>query len=75
MRMDEEWRRRKRRSKDEDGRGVEEKERKTQAEMVGQSNCGLEGKRLSGERTHDWAVQRQLVTYIDPHNGGRRRTL
>ena len=28
MRMDEEWRRRKGRSKDEDGRGVEEKEKK-----------------------------------------------
>ena len=36
--------------RDNDGFGGKEKERKTEAEVDGQSKCGLEGERISGEQ-------------------------
>ena len=40
---------------------------KAEAKVDGQCECDLREKGLSGEQTHNWAVWRQLVTYIDPH--------
>ena len=45
---------------------VEEKERKTEAEVDGQCKCKLEGEGLSGKETQNRAVWRQLVRNIDP---------
>ena len=50
---------------DGDGCAREEKERKTEAEVDVQFQCGLEGYGLSGKETQNRAVWRQLVRNID----------
>ena len=63
MRRDEEYNVGKR---DEDGCGGEEKEMTTEPEMDRRVNVDLREKGLSGEKTRNRAVWRQLVRNIDP---------
>ena len=52
---------------DDDGCGRQEKERKTEAEVDGQCECGLaREKGLSGEETHNRNGRMLLVRNIDP---------
>ena len=46
--------------------------RKTEAEVDGQCQCGLEGEGMSGEDMQNRAVWRQLVRYIELHRSGKR---